>query len=152
MQTISPIQPISTEGRSQKENLKAKPDNLASILLTPYPLNKCLSLQNRIVMAPMTRCFAKNHIPTEEMAEYYGKRGGYGLVISEATMIDQDASGYPDTSIMTPPRKIIPISLNTLLSFMCPFRRCINLSWLILSKNFDKSISTTYSFPDCTIF
>ena len=67
------------------------------MLLQPFSLNPLIQLQNRLVMAPMTRCFAPNHIPTEQMAEYYGKRGKLGLIISEATMIDPDASGYPDT-------------------------------------------------------
>lgn len=66
-------------------------------LLQSYSLTPSLRLQNRLVMAPMTRCFAPNHNPTEQMAEYYGRRGNLGLVISEATMIDLDASGYPDT-------------------------------------------------------
>lgn len=70
---------------------------ISSILLQPFRLTSSVTLQNRLVMAPMTRCFAPNHEPTEIMAEYYGKRGDFGLIISEATMIDQDASGYPNT-------------------------------------------------------
>jgi N-ethylmaleimide reductase len=70
---------------------------MLDILLQSYSLTPSLRLQNRLVMAPMTRCFAPNHNPTEKMAEYYGRRGSLGLIISEATMIDLDASGYPDT-------------------------------------------------------
>lgn len=68
-----------------------------SILLKPYSLTSLLQLQNRVVMAPMTRCFARNHDLNERIVDYYGKRGDLGLIISEATMIDIDASGYPDT-------------------------------------------------------
>jgi N-ethylmaleimide reductase len=64
------------------------------MLLEPSTLNHSLLLQNRLVMAPMTRCFAPNHIPTEKMAAYYGKRGDLGLIVSEATMIDPDASDF----------------------------------------------------------
>jgi 2,4-dienoyl-CoA reductase-like NADH-dependent reductase (Old Yellow Enzyme family) len=67
------------------------------ILLEPFRLNDSLILKNRCVMAPMTRCFANNGEPTESMAEYYGKRNGFGLIISEATMINKEASGYPNT-------------------------------------------------------
>lgn len=66
------------------------------ILLDQIQLNPLLSLKNRCVMAPMTRCFADEGMPTESMAEYYGRRSGFGLIISEATMINQDA-GYPGT-------------------------------------------------------
>jgi N-ethylmaleimide reductase len=70
---------------------------VASILLSPYSLSPSLELQNRLVMAPMTRCFAINHEPNEQMRRYYGIRGNLGLIISEATMIDIDVSGYPNT-------------------------------------------------------
>lgn len=66
-------------------------------LLRPFVLNPSITLKNRCVMAPMTRCFANRGEPTECMAEYYGKRNGFGLVISEATMINKEASGYPNT-------------------------------------------------------
>jgi 2,4-dienoyl-CoA reductase-like NADH-dependent reductase (Old Yellow Enzyme family) len=67
------------------------------ILLQPFRLNASLSLKNRCVMAPMTRCFANNGEPNECMAKYYGRRSGFGLIISEATMINKEASGYPNT-------------------------------------------------------
>lgn len=71
---------------------------MAKTLLKPLELNEAIHLNNRLVMAPMTRCFAdNNNTPTEEMALYYGKRTGAGLIISEATMITEDASGYPNT-------------------------------------------------------
>jgi N-ethylmaleimide reductase len=46
-----------------------------------------LSLPNRILMAPLTRCRAETaHVPGELMAEYYSQRAGAGLLIAEATM------------------------------------------------------------------
>lgn len=66
-------------------------------LLKPYPLNRALELQNCLVMAPMTRCFAFGNIPTLAMADYYEQRASVGLQIGEATMVSVDASGYADT-------------------------------------------------------
>lgn len=58
-----------------------------------------LSLNNRIVMAPMTRNFSPGGVPTEQVVEYYRRRAesGVGLIITEGTTIDHKAaSGYPD--------------------------------------------------------
>lgn len=51
---------------------------------------KGLSLENRIAMAPMTRSFSPNGIPTKEVAGYYRRRaeGGTGLLITEGTTIN----------------------------------------------------------------
>jgi len=66
-------------------------------VLTPFQLGP-LSLANRAVLAPMTRVSAtKDGIPTSRMVEYYRDfaRGGFGLVITEGTYPDNDASrGY----------------------------------------------------------
>lgn len=68
------------------------------MLFTPYKLNDSITLANRLVMAPLTRCFADNDlVPTQEMAAYYAKRAGAGLIISEATIIRPDGQGYPNT-------------------------------------------------------
>ncbi|POZ50173.1 alkene reductase [Methylovulum psychrotolerans] len=46
-----------------------------------------LTLPNRILMAPLTRCRAEDgHIPGELMATYYSQRASAGLIIAEATM------------------------------------------------------------------
>jgi len=67
-------------------------------LFQPYVLNKTITLNNRILMAPLTRCMAdENLVPTATMAEYYGRRAEAGLIISEATIIRPDAQGYPNT-------------------------------------------------------
>jgi 2,4-dienoyl-CoA reductase-like NADH-dependent reductase (Old Yellow Enzyme family) len=71
---------------------------MADILFTSYSLNSELTLKNRILMAPLTRCMADdNLVPTQAMADYYRKRAGTGLIISEATIIRPDGQGYPNT-------------------------------------------------------
>ena len=67
-------------------------------LFQPLALNDSLELKNRIIMAPLTRCFAdENLVPTQEMADYYAKRADAGLIVSEATLITPSAQGYPNT-------------------------------------------------------
>ena len=53
-------------------------------LFSPYSLGN-VTLQNRVVMAPMTRSRAINNIPNETMAEYYAQRASAGLIITEGT-------------------------------------------------------------------
>ncbi|MBM9577613.1 alkene reductase [Leptospira sp. 201903070] len=53
-----------------------------------------LNLQNRIVMAPMTRSRALNHIPNSIMADYYSQRGSAGLIITEGTSPSPNGLGY----------------------------------------------------------
>lgn len=54
-----------------------------------------LTLPNRICMAPLTRCRSDHtHIPTPLMAEYYGQRASAGLIIAEATMIQEGHSAF----------------------------------------------------------
>lgn len=62
-------------------------------LFTPFNL-KSLNLKNRIVMAPMTRSFSPNGIPTDTVASYYEKRaqGDVGLILSEGTVINRLSS------------------------------------------------------------
>jgi 2,4-dienoyl-CoA reductase-like NADH-dependent reductase (Old Yellow Enzyme family) len=67
-------------------------------LLTPFTLNKTIKLNNRILMAPLTRCMADaSLVPTQAMADYYTRRADTGLIISEAIIIRPDAQGYPNT-------------------------------------------------------
>ncbi|TQQ06550.1 alkene reductase [Vibrio cholerae] len=60
---------------------------------------KQLTLQNRVVMAPMTRARSSQpgNIPNPMMATYYQQRASAGLIISEATQISDDAQGYSFT-------------------------------------------------------
>lgn len=67
-------------------------------LFQPFALNGTLTLDNRILMAPLTRCMADdNLVPTQAMADYYARRADTGLIISEATIIRPDGQGYPNT-------------------------------------------------------
>ena len=51
---------------------------------------------NRIWMAPLTRGRAtRDHVPTDLMATYYSQRAAAGLIISEATGISVEGSGWP---------------------------------------------------------
>jgi 2,4-dienoyl-CoA reductase-like NADH-dependent reductase (Old Yellow Enzyme family) len=57
-----------------------------------------LTLPNRIVMAPLTRCRASaGRVPNELMRDYYVQRASAGLIITEATAVDPMGVGYPDT-------------------------------------------------------
>ena len=53
-----------------------------------------LTLKNRIVMAPMTRCRAIGNIPNELIAEYYKQRSDAGLIITEGTSPSPNGLGY----------------------------------------------------------
>ena len=67
-------------------------------LFQPFTLNNTITLNNRILMAPLTRCMADNDlVPTQAMAEYYGRRANAGLIVSEAVIIRPDGQGYPNT-------------------------------------------------------
>jgi len=54
-----------------------------------------LILQNRLVMAPMTRNRATNNIPNDLMAHYYSQRATAGLIITEGTSPSPNGLGYP---------------------------------------------------------
>lgn len=62
-------------------------------LFTPHAVGE-LTVNNRIVMAPMTRSRALNNIPNELMAEYYGQRAAAGLLITEGTSPSPNGLGY----------------------------------------------------------
>jgi 2,4-dienoyl-CoA reductase-like NADH-dependent reductase (Old Yellow Enzyme family) len=55
---------------------------------------KNLSLPNRIVMAPMTRGFSPDGVPTDEVTGYYARRAeaDVGLILSEGTGVARPAS------------------------------------------------------------
>ena len=64
-------------------------------LFQPFEL-KSLRLKNRIVMAPMTRSFSPDGVPTSQVADYYARRaqGEVGLIISEGTVVNRPSSSY----------------------------------------------------------
>ncbi len=63
-------------------------------LFTPIKLGR-FELNNRIVMAPLTRGRAGDgNVPQDMNAEYYQQRASAGLIITEATAISEMAYGY----------------------------------------------------------
>lgn len=64
-----------------------------SSLFKPFQY-KNLQLKNRIVMAPMTRAQSDNGVPTQNIADYYGRRAAseVGLILSEGTVINRPGS------------------------------------------------------------
>ncbi|MBC8082390.1 MAG: alkene reductase, partial [Hymenobacter sp.] len=53
-----------------------------------------LTLQNHLVMAPMTRSRALGNLPNALMAEYYAQRASAGLIITEGTSPSPNGLGY----------------------------------------------------------
>lgn len=68
--------------------------NPAQALFKPFR-SEHLSLDNRIVMAPMTRGFSPGGVPGEDVAAYYKRRAenGVGLIVTEGTLINHPAAG-----------------------------------------------------------
>ncbi len=57
-----------------------------------------LTLPNRILMSPLTRCRASaGRVPNAMMKEYYVQRASAGIIFSEATAVTPMGVGYPDT-------------------------------------------------------
>ncbi len=69
-----------------------------SILFEPLKIGD-LTLPNRVIMAPLTRCRAvgEGRIPNDLMVQYYTQRASAGLILSEATSVTPMGVGYPDT-------------------------------------------------------
>ena len=65
-----------------------------SILFSSARLG-AMSLQNHLVMAPMTRSRALHNVPNESMVTYYEQRSGAGLIITEGTSPSPNGLGYP---------------------------------------------------------
>src|SRR3954467_12010581 len=63
------------------------------LLYSYYQLGE-IELNNRMVMAPMTRCRAINNIPNDLMAEYYGQRASAGLIVTEGASPSPNGLGY----------------------------------------------------------
>lgn len=78
-----------------------------SSLFTPLRVG-AYTLPNRICLAPLTRCradsgtFAANAL----MAAHYAARADAGLLIMEATVISEEARGFPNTPGCTSPAQI----------------------------------------------
>jgi len=70
----------------------------AGALFTPFSC-KSLHLENRFVMAPMTRTHSPAGVPTEDVVRYYTRRAehGVGLIVTEGTTIEHPVATYhPD--------------------------------------------------------
>lgn len=64
------------------------------ILFTPFKLG-ALELENRIIMAPMTRDRAgPGDVPTDLMVEYYRQRASAGLIVTEGVQPSLEGKGY----------------------------------------------------------
>jgi len=70
-------------------------------LFSPFQY-KSLTLRNRFVMAPMTRSFAVDGIPNEQITEYYARRAAaeVGLILTEGTVINRPASKNQKTYLI----------------------------------------------------
>src|ERR1041384_6054948 len=57
-----------------------------------------LTVPNRIAMAPMTRGYAPDGVPGQDMAAYFARRaaGGTGLLITEASYVGHRSAGQVD--------------------------------------------------------
>jgi 2,4-dienoyl-CoA reductase-like NADH-dependent reductase (Old Yellow Enzyme family) len=75
--------------------------NSARSLFEPFQAGN-LKLENRIVMAPMTRGFSPGGVPGQDVADYYRRRAenDVGLIVTEGTLINHPAAGanpnYPN--------------------------------------------------------
>ncbi|MEE8544634.1 MAG: hypothetical protein V3T29_02350, partial [Alphaproteobacteria bacterium] len=66
-------------------------------LFTPFKLGPN-ELENRVVMAPLTRNRAgPGNVPQDLNVRYYGQRASAGLIISEGTQVSPQGVGYPGT-------------------------------------------------------
>ena len=63
-------------------------------LFSPYQMGD-ISLANRIVMAPLTRCRAdEGDVPSDMAVTYYTQRASAGLIISEGSQVSPFGQGY----------------------------------------------------------
>jgi N-ethylmaleimide reductase len=65
-----------------------------SLLYSPTKLGP-FTLQNHLVISPMTRSRAVGNVPNDLMVEYYKQRASAGLIITEGTSPSPNGLGYP---------------------------------------------------------
>jgi 2,4-dienoyl-CoA reductase-like NADH-dependent reductase (Old Yellow Enzyme family) len=70
-----------------------------SALFKPFQCG-ALALKNRIVMAPMTRCFCPGGVPGADVAAYYERRAAanVGLIITEGTWVPHASASNDDAA------------------------------------------------------
>lgn len=85
-----------TDAVATRAGQKKLKQRSAAGLFTPFRL-KSLTLPNRIVMAPMGRCFADHGVIVDGYADYYRRRveGGASLILGEASSIAKGGSSNP---------------------------------------------------------
>jgi N-ethylmaleimide reductase len=54
-----------------------------------------LTLQNHLVMSPLTRNRATGNVPNDLMTQYYSQRASAGLIVTEGTSPSPNGLGYP---------------------------------------------------------
>jgi len=70
----------------------------SSSIFDRFVVGNNVSLQNRIVMAPMTRARAdENDAPSDIVVQYYQQRASAGLIITEGTHPSVNGKGYART-------------------------------------------------------
>lgn len=66
-----------------------------------------LTLRNRVILAPLTRCRAgAGRVPNALMAQYYQQRASAGLLLTEATSVTPMGVGYPNTPGIWSPEQV----------------------------------------------
>ena len=67
---------------------------MTNAIFSPFSC-RGLALENRIVMAPMTRSFSPKGVPGEDVASYYERRAeaDVGLILTEGTTTDRLGAG-----------------------------------------------------------
>ena len=75
-------------------NRRAQAEQAFKPLFLPYQLGN-IELNNRLVMAPMTRSRAlEDNVPNPIAATYYAQRASAGLIVTEATQVSPEGVGY----------------------------------------------------------
>ena len=88
---MSLIEPINSHQGSKRYGNNPESRIWKPLLLGPFKLD------HRIFLAPLTRMRAIGQIPCNEAVEYYQQRATKGgLLITEATFISLESSGYPN--------------------------------------------------------
>ncbi|WP_025273681.1 NADH:flavin oxidoreductase [Haloglycomyces albus] len=79
-------------------NASAEIERIQRLLQRPFGVGN-LKLNNRIVMAPMTRDFSPDGIPGDDVAAYYARRAAadVGLIITEGTHISHPSASERDS-------------------------------------------------------
>jgi N-ethylmaleimide reductase len=90
----------------RQADAETTPDAAPAHLLSPYRLGE-FALENRLVMAPMTRSRAVDgNVPNPLAATYYAQRAAAGLIVTEATQVSPQGVGYIRTPGIHSPAQV----------------------------------------------